>query len=129
VRICAVGVPPFHAQRWTKGRTDGRIVGSDKNCTRFSYRLCESAWNESDLYLRVHNLKEKCRFESLKCNDCWNLLAWPVTRLTTTLLAHVSDARSRNVPAEIMFMWFNMQTKLVVKDAFKDYIIEGKSSA
>jgi hypothetical protein len=27
MRICAVGVPLFHVQRWTKGRTDGRTDG------------------------------------------------------------------------------------------------------
>jgi hypothetical protein len=97
VRICAVEVPLFHVQRWTKGRMEGRIVGNDKNCTRFSYRLYESAWNESDLYLRVHNLKEKCRFEGLKSNDYWNLLC-------DTADHNVACACSRKLPAQILFM-------------------------
>lgn len=109
--------------------TDGRIVGNDKNCTRFSYRLYESAWNVSDLYLRVQNLKEKCRLEGLKSNDYWNLLAWPVTRLTTTRLARVYSARSRKLPAEIMFMYFNRHTKLVVKDVFEDCMMKRDTSS
>lgn len=79
----------MRTDRQRDGWMDGRIVvGNDKNCTRLSYRLCESACNESHLYLRVHKLKEKCRFEDLKSNDYWNLLwhGWPQRGSSTSMV-------------------------------------------